>query len=429
MILPSVHEIERKYNGKLQEDLTFGKSMSFGLNLDGSGTYGWFPFRQAFSRRFVDKLFSLKEISNSKIILDPFMGSGNTLVASVERGLTAFGIDVSPLFQLISSVKTRDIPDGAFKTAINIVKEADKLENVTDEVPSLSSFNRLFKQDTILSLLRVIHAAQGQGIAEEVVKFAVISTLLSFTAAARWGKGLRIIRPKPDYDSKIIVRKITSMQEDHHSGKDRNRGKGIPLLGSVHSLEYLQDITGTRFKLTSGTDVDTVVTSPPYCNSSDYIEMYKLEHWILGYIQDSKEFLSLSHSTIRSHLTFLDEQIKWKHETIENCVSNLENQDLWNRKIPKMVQGYTSDLYEALKNISALVKDKGRLFILQGNSCYGNIPIPFDLVLADFACEMGLTVEKIMVTRYLSTSSQQRKNLSDRERRILRESLLFISVS
>lgn len=424
MIPPSVREIERRYKEKLQEDLTFGKSMSFGLNLDGSGKYGWFPFRQAFSRKFLDKLFSLKKISKSKIILDPFMGSGNTLLASVERGLTAIGIDVSPLFQFVSSVKTKNILDSEFERAVNIVQEANELQNETVKVPSLSSFNKLFKQDTIVSLLRVIQAAQDERIAGEVVKFAIISTLLSFSAAARWGKGLRIVRPKPDYDSNILMRKITAMQKDQNSDNVMNRGNAIALLGSVNDLERLHDINGANFKLTKETGVDTVITSPPYCNSSDYIEMYKLEHWILSYVRDAKEFHSLSYSTMRSHLTFCDHHFKWKHKAIEDCASHLESQDLWNKKIPMMLRGYTSDLYEAIKNISTVVEDKGRLFVLQGNSCYGNIPIPFDLVLADFASELGLVVEKIIVTRYLPTSSQQRKNLSVKERKILRESLL-----
>ena len=427
VIPPSVRQIERKYKGKLQEDLTFGKSMSFGLNLDGSSKYGWFPFRQAFSRKFLDKLFSLREISNSRIILDPFMGSGNTLLASVERGLTSIGIDISPLFQFVSSVKTKNIPKSAFERAVNIVQEANKLHNETVNVPSLSSFNRLFKQDTIASLLRVIQAAQGKGSAEEVVKFAVISTLLTFSTAARWGKGLRVVRPKPDYDRDILVRKITAMQRDQNSDNVKNRGNAIPLLGNVNDLERLHDINGAIFKLTEETGVDTVITSPPYCNSSDYIEMYKLEHWILGYVCDAKEFRSLSHSTMRSHLTFCNQHFDWKHGVIEDCASSLENLDLWNKKIPMMLQGYTSDLYEMLKNISTVVGDKGRFFILQGGSCYGNIPIPFDLVLADFASELGLTVEKIIVTRYLSTSSQQSKTLGNKERRILREALLVIS--
>jgi hypothetical protein len=425
LIPPSVREIERRYKGKLQEDLTFGKSMSFGLNLDGSGKYGWFPFRQAFSRKFLDKLFSLKEMSDSKIILDPFMGSGNSLLASVEKGLTAIGVDVSPLFQFVSWVKTKEIPESAFAQAASIIQKASKIDKKSVEMPSLSSFNRLFKRDTIINLLKVIKAAQDQGIAGEIVKFAVVSELLSFSSAARWGKGLRIVRPKPVYDISILLMKITEMLRDMNSDKTENRGKTIPLCGNVNDLEHLKDIDGAHFELNEETGVNRIVTSPPYCNSSDYIEMYKLEHWILGHVQDAKEFQSLSHSTMRSHLTFHDEDLDWKHPVVEDCAAQLESQDLWNKRIPMMVRGYTSDLHQALRNISGIVEEKGRLFILQGNSCYGSIPIPFDLVLADFISEAGLTVEKIVVTRYLSTSSQQRKSLSGRERKILRESLLF----
>ena len=426
LIPSSVREIERRYKGKLQEDLTFGKSMSFGLNLDGSGKYGWFPFRQAFSRKFLDKLFSLKEMSDSKIILDPFMGSGNSLLASVERGLTTIGVDVSPLFQFVSCIKTKEIPESAFARAASIIHEASKIDKESVEMPSLSSFTRLFEQDTIVNLLKVIRAAQDQGIAGEIVKFAVVSTLLSFSSAARWGKGLRIVRTKPPYDSNILLGKVATMLGDVNSSNYEHHGEALPLWGSVNDLEHLKNVDGIQFELNEETGVNTVITSPPYCNSSDYIEMYKLEHWVLGHVHDAEEFQSLSHSTMRSHLTFHDGDLKRKHPVVEDCAAQLESRDLWNKKIPLMLRGYTSDLFEALREISNIVEDKGHFFILQGNSCYGNIPIPFDLILADFASELELTVEKIIITRYLSTSSQQSKTLGNDERRTLRESLLVI---
>lgn len=430
MIPQSVRDIEIRYRDKIEEDLNLGRSMSFGLNLNGSGKYGWFSFRQAFPRKLLDHIFSSKQMTNSHVVLDPFMGSGNVLLASVERGLTAYGVDISPLFQFITYMKTRRISSRAFNGAIDIVLKAEKLPLDYTKIPDLSSFDRLFRKDTLARLLNILDVPSNAREAGDIVKFAVAATLLKFSRAALWGKGLRIVRRKrPRYRTSMLVKKIKQMQADQAKFEKKEKlGRAVPLLGDIKGdIENLRDIQGRRFRLSKNDRIDTVITSPPYCNSSDYIEMYKLEHWILGYISSKEEFSSFSHSTIRSHTSFVGESIKWKHEVVENVVPCLENEDLWNSKIPAMLRGYTSDLYLALKNVANILNDGGCMFIVEGNSCYGGIPIPFDLVLADAASDLGLNVEKIIVTRYLLTSSQQRKLLGTRERKFLRESILIFN--
>jgi hypothetical protein len=356
------------------------------------------------------------------------MGSGNVLLASVERGLTAYGIDISPLFQFITHMKTREISSRAFNEAIDLVLEAEKLPLDYTKFPALSSFNRLFQKDTLAHLLNILDIARREGEAGDVARFAVVSTLLDFSRAARWGKGLRIVRKRPRYESGILVERIRKMQVDQAKfEKMKKLGHAVPLLGDIkENMENLRDIRGRKFRLSQNDGIDMVITSPPYCNSSDYVEMYKLEHWMLGCISDREEFSSLSRSTIRSHTSFVNEDIKWKHEVIEDVASRLEKKDLWNDKIPAMLRGYTSDLYLAFKNVVNILNKGGCMFIVEGNSCYGGIPIPFDLVLADALSDMGLNVEKIIATRYLLTSSQQRKLLRAKERKILRESILVL---
>lgn len=429
MIPQCVREIEIRYKEKIREDLNLGRSMSFGQNLNGSGKYGWFSFRQAFPRKLLDHIFSHTELADPHVILDPFMGSGNVLLASVERGQTAYGIDVSPFFQFITYMKTRRIPSRAFDGAISIVLKADKLPLDYTKIPPLSSFDRLFRKNTLAHLLNVLNTAHDAGEAGDVAKFAVAATLLDFSRAARWGKGLRIVHKRPHYRSSMLIEKIKQMRVDQVEFEKKEKlGRAIPLLGDVkEDFENLHDIRRRRFRLSKSSGINMVITSPPYCNSSDYIEMYKLEHWILGYISDKEEFNCLSNSTIRSHTSFNDGNTKWKHEVVEDVASRLEKKDLWSDKIPAMLRGYASDLYLALKNMVNLLNDGGRMFIVEGNSCYGGIPIPFDLVLADAVTDMGLNVKKIIASRYLLTSSQQRKLLEAKERKILRESILIIN--
>lgn len=426
--MQSIRDIEARYKEKLSEDLSLGKSMSFGRNVNGSGKYAWFPFRQALPPKILDTIFCYPEMDKSRAILDPFMGSGNVLLASVERGLAAYGVDISPLFQFISHVKTMEISEQTFNRARAIILKAESLPFEYSKIPSLSSFDKLFKKDTLAHLLNVLDVAHNTGEVENIVKFVVVATLLQYSRAARWGKGLRVVRNKPRYRGERLIKKLKQMKEDQNEFKNKQTlGHAFSLCGNVkNGLGDLRDIKGKKILLSKKNEIDTVITSPPYCNSSDYVEMYKLEHWLLGYISNKEEFSSLSRSTVRSHTSFANEKIKWKHEVTENIASSLEDMDLWSSKIPSMIRGYTSDLYTVLRNVVDILKDEARLFIVEGNSCYGGIPIPFDLILADAAAELDLNVKKIITARYLITSSQQRP-LKKNERKILRESIITMS--
>ena len=56
--------------------------------------------------------------------------------------------------------------------------------------------------------------------------------------------------------------------------------------------------------------------------------------------------------------------------------------------------------------VKTLVKN-GFCCIVVGNSSYGGVIFPADLILADYAKRIGFTVDKIEIDRYIITSSQQ----------------------
>ena len=90
-----------------------------------------------------------------------------------------------------------------------------------------------------------------------------------------------------------------------------------------------------------------------------------------------------------------------------------------------MIRGYFTDMEEILEKIRDTLIPEGRCFIIVGNSAYGGVIIPTDLILAKIAEILGYEVEKIVVARNLCTSSQQQKKLRH-VKSYLRESLLCL---
>lgn len=426
----SIKELEKKYQSKI-----INKSSEYGnlirtQKTNGHNIYDWFPFTQRFTSDFLRKIFERPELKKSKRILDPFMGSGNTLLACLENGKVGYGIDISELFWFIAHVKTNKYTDCDFNKAINAVIDINYLAPV--KVPAFPSFGRLFTDKQLYKILVLKQIAYNlRGRAQELLLFAIVSKLLDFSQAIRNGKGLH---KKKKYQqirgTKVIQSMLVSMAKTYKNFR-RNminkKGKVIPLVGDAMNLRQLTDPLQDKIYKLPKHQIDVVLTSPPYCNSSDYIEMYKLEHWFLDFVKSYREFSSLSHSTIRSHLSISEEKIEWTHPVIEDICSYLEsNGKLWNPKIPIMIRGYFDDLRKSLQEIRYVLRPKGTVFFIVGNSCYGGVPIPSDLLLAEAAKDLQFKVRNIEIIRKLMTSGQQWKLLTKKDKKILRESLVIL---
>jgi hypothetical protein len=176
--------------------------------------------------------------------------------------------------------------------------------------------------------------------------------------------------------------------------------------------------------------VDLIITSPPYPNNIDYSEVYKLELWLLGFIQDSTSFLELRKATFRSHPTcdlsrpeedFL-EKIKAHplSQAFEPILSKLDaKRESWRRRL---FVGYFSDTKSALEQYYQSLKPGGHALIIVGNSLHGGKYAPYliatDLLIATLARSIGFDVERISVARSL------RRRLMGNH--FLRESLLVL---
>ena len=103
----------------------------------------------------------------------------------------------------------------------------------------------------------------------------------------------------------------------------------------------------------------------------------------------------------------------------------LQKKELWDKKIPKMLQLYYDDMFKVLEESHKALNDKGFCCIVVGNSAYGGIVFPADLILAEYAEKIGFKVDKIEVDRYLITSSQQYE-MTKETGKYLRESVVCL---
>ena len=254
-------------------------------------------------------------------------------------------------------------------------------------------------------------------------KVALASILMNISNVFRNGKCLSY---RKDWQKRTISR------SEVHS-KFLSYCKDVLLL-DIRSREnikpFVQNFINFNFgdsrnylKTLHDNTIDLVITSPPYLNSRDYTDIYRLELWLLGYIKNFEEEKKLRRSALTSHVQIkLPDTSYPQIEDITTFISHLEglNGSLWNRNIPNMIKGYFNDMEQIFLILKNKVKRDGKIYLNVSNSAYGGIICEVDTILAKIAESNGFTIEEIRIARHINSSKQQ--NLKEK----LRESILVI---
>ena len=86
----------------------------------------WYPYLEGYSKQFVEK--EISEMEDVKNVLDPFAGSGTTMLVCSLAGITTYFAEINPVLSFVSNTK--------INTVINIIKE-NKLDLLLDSIKNL----------------------------------------------------------------------------------------------------------------------------------------------------------------------------------------------------------------------------------------------------------------------------------------------------
>ena len=172
--------------------------------------------------------------------------------------------------------------------------------------------------------------------------------------------------------------------------------------------------------------IELTFYSPPYCNCFDYFEIHKVDLWLGEFVKSQKDFRTLRKTGFRSNTNSTSrKEISYTNKKLESLLSLLNMEILWNKKIPNVIKGYFDHTYTLLSKLYSQTTNGGFVGIVVGNSAYTGVIIPTDLLIADIAKEIGFKVKNIYITRHLTTSSQQKRELESLKY-FLRESIVLL---
>ena len=68
--------------------------------------HGWYRFVLSFPPHLVRQYLTAFDLTQQDVVLDPFCGTGTTLVETKKHGIRSIGCDAHPFAALVSRVKT-----------------------------------------------------------------------------------------------------------------------------------------------------------------------------------------------------------------------------------------------------------------------------------------------------------------------------------
>jgi len=241
------------------------------------------PYPARFIPQIPRQLIELYGPQDSDLVLDPFCGSGTTLVEAIRMGYNAVGIDVNPLACLISKVKTNPLPLEFCQIANKIVdKSISRLKKGEIQIPEIPHLDHWFNHDAqnALAALRTeINLVEKTPLREalQVAFSSIVVKVSNQESDTRYASIEKSITSEDVFQAfKNAVNKMDKKISPFWNTLDNCLGKNI---GKATILN--RDILSVKpedlpFK------IGLVVTSPPYPNAYEYWLYHKYRMYWLG---------------------------------------------------------------------------------------------------------------------------------------------------
>jgi len=364
--------------------------------------YSWYHFNHSFSRDLVWYLIDKFNLGSQSNILDPFCGSGTTLLAAKEKGISAIGIDILPLSVFISNAKLQNYDIKKIRHKAKELNEPlDNNTNYPVSIPEITILRKVFDEKMLFSIFAIKNWIQG--IKDENLRYFFLTSLLSIVEQIAYAKKdggfLRMVPSKkiPEF-KEVLFSKFNEMLTDiEYSTNLQNNVRSEAVLGDARQTCFL------------GESFNAVITSPPYLNRHDYTRVYILE-LAIGFLKSDDEIKELRYKTLRSHVEaknfFTCDGYKEPIE-LKEIIKKLEKKSLPNKQVISMIRGYFEDMYLVLKEVVKVIKRGGFTAFVIGDVRYGGILIPVSDILIEIGNSLGLSHQETIVARFRGNSPQQ----------------------
>jgi hypothetical protein len=377
-------------------------------------------------------------LSKKARVLDPFCGTGTTVVECKKLGLSSVGIEAHPMSHFAGTTKvdwTVDA-DRLEQTAIRIAEatltQLERSGIIDDPQPNLlhedsaepgvlrslpaeaikllltDSISPLPLHKTLVLLDHIDAADYGRSHLRLVLAKALVGTISNLHFGPEVGIG------PAKADAPVVSTWLGYVVQMAHDLRS------LAAKAKVSAIIHHADSREMR-RLLPARSVDAVITSPPYPNEKDYTRTTRLETVVLGFIREKQALRALKRTMLRSntrgvYITDTDDQWVSQHVEIQRIAAAIEARRLelgktsgFEKLYARVTKLYFGGMARHLGELRPLLRPGARLaYVVGDQASYLRVMIRTGQILATIAEELGYRVERIDLFRTrLATATRE----------------------
>jgi DNA modification methylase len=424
VIYPEVRQRHQRQNSHINK-----------LDPQDRPVHRWYRFVLSFPPHLVQDYLEKFAIAHNQTVLDPFCGTGTTLVECKKLGISSVGIEANPMAHFASQVKLDWSPDPdrliAHATQVAEAAQAqlastgfddncdfEQVKHLLQELPSESQ--KLLLKGSISPIplhktLVLLNCLQQDGKQQyhQHERLALASVLVNSISNLEFGPEVGIAPSKvnvPVVD--VWLAAVSAIAEDL-----RQLGIQESRPAVVHYADSRQILT-----VLAPNSIDAVITSPPYPNEKDYSRATRLELVLLGFIHNKAELRALKGKLIRSNTRGVykqDQDDHWvaEHPEIQHIAAAIEARRIqlgktsgFERLYARTTKLYFGGMARHLAELRSILRPGAQLaYIVGDQASYLRVMIRTGQLLADVAQSLGYELVRIDLfrTRRATTTGEE----------------------
>lgn len=410
------------------------------LRFEDRAAHDWYRFVLSYPAHIVRTYIERFDLNSNHTVLDPFCGTGTTMVECKKHGIPSCGIEPNPMAAFASRTKVnweidpeelvrhakyvanatlRKFSDEGIEDEGSLpLFDSGKInipayKNLSDELLKLllnNSISPLPLHKALVLLETLEENKDDRFIQHEHLAFAKI--LVSNISNLYFGPEIGVGKIKPDAAVvSIWLRGVKNIAEDL---------KKLNQKAATSSVIYQADARDL-ISLLKPNSIDAIITSPPYPNEKDYTRTTRLESVMLGFITSKDDLRRLKQNLVRSNTRSVyksdtDDRLVENHEEIQRIADSIERRRIelgktsgFERLYARVTKLYFGGMLRHLMELRPFLRPGARLaYVVGDQASYLRIMIRTGQLLADLAKSAGYEVVGIDLFRTrLSTATKE----------------------
>lgn len=382
--------------------------------------FDWYLMPEAYSAPLVYEAMAEFGVGRGDTVLDPFCGTGTTLLAARLWGRNALGIEVNPFLCFASTVKNRR----TFNLPLLRV-EAENLVAAGRMAVEGAESSAEYLQQRLPQMPRLERWISRRVALKVIALKASIDEISSPEARDIFRLALA-----------AILRGVSNMKLSPHAFGSREVKQDAPVMQAfevklrkiVADIEWLQEQAYTGVSSVIESDVRSLgsmehpllpaslaITSPPYLNNLDYTMQTRLELFFLDFIESMDELKQLRKRMMicDAKATYKD-VLDWKRveevsaiRMIAQAIDDRLGDRGWGWDYGRMTRQYFGGILRTLEQVRPLLEPGAPFVLVVGESAHAGVLVPVPELVAELGELAGYRRQDVRVLRTRRSSSHR----------------------